>query len=530
MLKKRIIASALTLLCFFVVFSSEARCETAPDYQRYSAWTYTIIHRVTITNDSSRTAYDIHVNVPLMDKSIHANQELIGEQFKPWPKKITTTDTGKRSADYEITSIAPNSEIVLEQRYTVANYALYYTFNTGKVSDTYDEAIDMRYTSPSADVQSTASEIVSYAKELSLDGTNPYQYAKHAFADINLYLTYDASWREDHSALNALRTGTGNCEDYTNLFVAALRAAGIPARQQTGYLYLPQEHNVAPYVDDNGEIDLSLISHAWPEFYLPDIGWVIADPTFTYTFEIDGSMEKFVDWDYFANLLPSHRLIFFQEDSASAGEIAYTASSLGSKPTVTFKASMLLGKYYYPFNDIEGHWAADDITYLAEYDPPLVAGIGQGLFAPRKTITRAQAAVMLQRVINGPVGELTYSDVDQDYWAASGISAASAAGWMEGFPDGTFRPEQVLNRAELASILVKAFSLKADIAEVQFNDLGQNGYAFADQDILVLANLGLTRGTEEGIYAPQKAVTRGEFASFIARILKPDENNTTTNQ
>jgi len=465
-----------------------------------------------------------------MDKSMHANQKLVGEQFKPWPKKINTSDTGKRSATYEIASIAPNSKIVLEQRYTVSNYALYYTFNTGKVSNTYDEVIDARYTSPSADVQSASSEIISYARELSLNSTNPYQYAKSAFADINLYLTYDDTPREDHSALNALRTGAGNCEDYTNLFVAALRAAGIPARQQTGYLYLPKEHNIAPYVDESGEIDLSLISHAWPEFYLPDIGWVIADPTFTYTFDIDGSTQKFVDWDYFANLLPSHRLIFFQEGSASAGEIAYTASGLGSNPTVDFKASMLIGKYYYPFNDITGHWASGDITYLAEYDPPLIAGIGQGLFAPRQTITRAQAAVMLQRVINGPGGKLTYSDVDKDYWAAAEISAAAATGWMKGFSDGTFRPEQILSRAELASILVKAFSLKAGTVKVQFNDLGQNGYSFADQDILLLASLGLTNGIEEGIFAPQNTVSRGEFASFIARIIRPNVKNTTSNQ
>lgn len=525
MLKKRIIAFALTLLCFFVVFSPEARCETASSYQRYNAWTYTIIHRVTISNDSGQTAYDIHVNVPLMDNTEHANQKLVGEQFNPWPQKINESSGGKRSADYIIASIAPNSKVVLEQRYTVSNYALYYTFNTGKVRDTYDEVIDALYTSPSADVQSTSSEIVSYARELSLDGTNPYQYAKRAFADINLYLTYDATQRQDHSALNALRTGAGNCEDYTNLFVAVLRAAGIPARQQTGYLYLPKEHNVAPYMDANGEINLSLISHAWPEFYLPDIGWVIADPTFTYTFDIDGSSQKFVDWDYFANLLPSHRLIFFQEGSASAGEITYTASIFGSKPMVDFKASMLIGKYYYPFNDLQGHWASDDITYLAEYDPPLIAGIGQGLFAPRKTITRAQAAVMLQRVINGPGGKLTYSDVAKDYWAAAEISAAAASGWMKGFSDGTFRPEQTLSRAELASLLVKAFSLKPGTEKVRFNDLGQNGYSFADQDILLLASLGLTKGTGDGCFEPQKVVSRGEFASFIARIIRQNVKN-----
>jgi len=527
MLQKRIIAFVMTLLCFFVVFSSGVRCETTSYYQRYSAWTYTVIHRVTVVNDTSETAYDIHATVPLMDKNMRANQELIGEQFSPWPKNISTSQTGNRNAYYEIESLAPRSKVVLEQRYVVSNYALYYTFNTGTVSDTYDEIIGSQYTSPADDVQSTSSEIVSYTRELSLNSTNPYQYAKRAFADINLYMTYDDTPRVDHSALNALRTGKGVCEDYTNLFVAALRAEGIPARQQTGYLYLPEEHNVAPYVDANGEIDLSLLSHAWPEFYLPNIGWVIADPTFTYTFEIDGQAEKFVDWDYFANLLPSHRLIFFQEGSASAGEVKYTASSRGSEPAVDFKATMLIGKYYYPFNDIEGHWASGDITYLSEYDPPLIAGIGNGLFAPGKSITRAQAAVMLQRVINGPSGKLTYTDIDKDYWAAAEISAAANAGWMKGFPDGTFRPEQVLSRAELASILVKAFSLKPGTTKVSFNDLGQNGYSFADQDILLLASLGLTKGTQEGTFAPQKAVSRGEFASFIARIIRPTEKSTT---
>ena len=58
---------------------------------------------------------------------------------------------------------------------------------------------------------------------------------------------------------------------------------------------------------------------------------------------------------------------------------------------------------------------------------------------------------------------------------------------------------------------------------VEFKDLGQSGYAWADASIRVLASNGISQGTGNGYFEPQKGLTRAEFAQLLAKILQKQE-------
>ena len=99
----------------------------------------------------------------------------------------------------------------------------------------------------------------------------------------------------------------------------------------------------------------------------------------------------------------------------------------------------------------------------------------------------------------------------------SPIDQVLVAGWMTKYPDGQFHPEVILNRAELASILVKAFQLdkrtlaNPDLIEVQ--DVPASHWAF--KDIQIVLNTGIMKGYRGNMFFPNQKVTRAEgFAIF----------------
>jgi hypothetical protein len=92
------------------------------------------------------------------------------------------------------------------------------------------------------------------------------------------------------------------------------------------------------------------------------------------------------------------------------------------------------------------------------------AGIVQGLtpttFGPDQTITREQTAVLLVRALKlTGTTTLNFTDEDNiDAWAQSAVQAAVAAGYLHGFPDGTFRPQEPVTRAQAAKVLALALA------------------------------------------------------------------------
>ncbi len=107
------------------------------------------------------------------------------------------------------------------------------------------------------------------------------------------------------------------------------------------------------------------------------------------------------------------------------------------------------------FRDVpDGKWYT---TYVATLEKAgVIVDSKDGNFRPNDAITRAELASMLAQFANVTGGTTSFSDVPTTHWAADYIAAAVRSGWIQGYPDGTFRPEQTIKRAEMTAMVNRA--------------------------------------------------------------------------
>lgn len=118
--------------------------------------------------------------------------------------------------------------------------------------------------------------------------------------------------------------------------------------------------------------------------------------------------------------------------------------------------------YNHTFKDLSNtRWSATAISYMNELG--LIKGYPDGTFKPEKSITRAEFAAMATRFANLFGGGLQgFVDVPYTHWANDVIAKAASAGWVSGYPDGTFKPENKITRAEVVSITNRMLTRRAD--------------------------------------------------------------------
>ncbi|WP_411348265.1 S-layer homology domain-containing protein [Paenibacillus sp. WLX2291] len=147
-----------------------------------------------------------------------------------------------------------------------------------------------------------------------------------------------------------------------------------------------------------------------------------------------------------------------------------------------------------------------------------VQGYEDGTFRPDQQVTRAELAVMLQRLIgdNSDSTTANFKDVPASYWASNGIQLVETNGWMKGYPDGSFQPGQALTRAELASLISRWKGLdSSDTSAATPADVQSN---WAASDINKVVSAGLMKGFPDGKFYPNQPVTRAEVVTVLNRI------------
>lgn len=107
--------------------------------------------------------------------------------------------------------------------------------------------------------------------------------------------------------------------------------------------------------------------------------------------------------------------------------------------------------YDIPFNDVKGtDWFAYAVAFMNEKN--FVKGYPDGSFKADQPITRAEFAEMAARFDNlDGQGNNSFSDVSENHWASKVIGQAANKGWISGYPDGTFKPDKYITRAEVVS-------------------------------------------------------------------------------
>ena len=169
------------------------------------------------------------------------------------------------------------------------------------------------------------------------------------------------------------------------------------------------------------------------------------------------------------------------------------------------------------FPDIAGHWAEDQITYLANQG--LVSGFPDGTFGPSETVTRAQVAVVVSGQLGLDPEQAAFPDVPATHWASDAIGALADAGIMGGYPDGTFQPSNPMTRAEVAVVLSNAYGYTATSSGSSFADVPTAHWAFGN--IQALYDNYITIGYPDGTYRPANTMTRAEFSIFMAKAINP---------
>lgn len=181
-------------------------------------------------------------------------------------------------------------------------------------------------------------------------------------------------------------------------------------------------------------------------------------------------------------------------------------------PVAAPKPALPIGQYY----DVStGFWAVNEIKSLSS--KRIITGYDISLFKPQNAVNRAEAATMISKALGlKPVNGTSFKDVSSAYWANGYINAAKNAGIIGGRGDGYYAPTAQITRAEISTMLTRAFALKATNTSVKFNDISGH---WAESSVIKVASSNLAKGYDDGSFKPNANATRAEFAVFIHRAI-----------
>ena len=188
---------------------------------------------------------------------------------------------------------------------------------------------------------------------------------------------------------------------------------------------------------------------------------------YTFDYELDGYMIKLRDDMEKSMLISGYEDGTFRPDSSITR--AETASLLR-------RSSEMYGYYINDdvFSDVE-MWAKQDINELAAAE--VISGYGDGTFRPDNAVTRAEFVTMLMRIIGENGDTSAFADVN-GHWAEKYIDKAGEYGYINGYEDGTFRPDNNITRAEAVTIMSKVFGFAPDGTVSRFGDVTNSHWAF----------------------------------------------------
>ena len=169
-------------------------------------------------------------------------------------------------------------------------------------------------------------------------------------------------------------------------------------------------------------------------------------------------------------------------------------------------------------SDIAGHWAESVITQWQ--NKGLIQGYEDGTFKPGNTITRAEFVTLMNNAKGfWSEGSINFSDVKNGSWFYSAVARAVAAGYVKGYSDGSFNPGNTITRAEAAVMIANAARLSANEAGAyRFTDVGSIP-AWARGSVGAVVAAGYMTGYPDGSFYANASISRAEAVSSLNRML-----------
>ncbi|WEK56260.1 MAG: glycosyl hydrolase 53 family protein [Candidatus Cohnella colombiensis] len=172
------------------------------------------------------------------------------------------------------------------------------------------------------------------------------------------------------------------------------------------------------------------------------------------------------------------------------------------------------------FSDITGHWAEVNINQAVSSG--IVKGYTDGTFKPGKTVTRSEFAVMLMNALKpqGEGVELSFTDTANiGAWAKKAVAQAVQAGIIQGYSDGTFRPNAEITRAEMAAMIAVALGQSIEANAVTGFADDEDIPAWAKGSVAYLKQAAIMNGKGNNQFAPRDHATRAEAVTVILKML-----------
>ncbi|WP_261305024.1 glycosyl hydrolase [Paenibacillus andongensis] len=167
------------------------------------------------------------------------------------------------------------------------------------------------------------------------------------------------------------------------------------------------------------------------------------------------------------------------------------------------------------FSDISGHWAEKDMVVWMSQG--LIDGYPDGTFRPDSEITRAEFVTLINKAFNFSLeSKQQFADVRPDDWFGKQLLIARGAGYYEGFPNNMADPVSSITRQDAAVLLARVFEMKsASSSDTRFHDASQiSEYA----KVGVNALSSFINGYEDGAFRPFAPISKAEVLSLLHRL------------
>lgn len=168
------------------------------------------------------------------------------------------------------------------------------------------------------------------------------------------------------------------------------------------------------------------------------------------------------------------------------------------------------------FTDTKGHWAEKSILELVQKGS--INGYPDGTFKPDNKITRAEFVSLIVKAFNlkEQVGK-EFADT-KNHWAKTAIATATSQGIVNGYSDTTFGPDDAISREQMAAIIIRAAQISLVAQVTTYTDNSEIS-DWAKEAISTANSKGLLNGYEDGKIKPKGNTTRAEAATVILRAL-----------
>ena len=163
-------------------------------------------------------------------------------------------------------------------------------------------------------------------------------------------------------------------------------------------------------------------------------------------------------------------------------------------------------------------WYAPFVLQLVEEE--IINGYPDGTFRPDGEITRAEFAKMMSFAVSVTAVSVTedakdvsFSDVQEGAWYYDAVMRLASEGYINGYPDGTFKPDAKITRAEMSAIISNICGDLKVAAQKSFNDVTSDQWFY--DEVMNLANAGYLEGYPDGTFKPDNNATRAEASKLV---------------